>query len=550
MKILRYILPIFLFALTALALPPRDIMRFSEKRADLMNVRITKDHHGKTVFSLLDNTYATDTATHITDLVLSFNQPSKELVRDDTNHYKVRHASYLLEKGSGVLGTGGARFFRKADRVELETASGLWLSECGDLGSFTIEFRFKPASLTGTQTLIKRIGYLSGIKNGFEILLINGRIHARFYGVFRNAGGHPVDVYLERGTTLKTSRWYHFMISYDRLSGKIGRYLNGDEEETAYITRTREPYIDAYMPLFRCEDLPLVVIGKDFFGIIDEIRIAHREYSDLKKETALAYQRYKAVSEKGRVPVNREGVLTSPVYTFPLSGTKITSFDWEEKLPPGTFVWMEMRISDYLFGPNDATPRWYRISRGQRGIYDKKTEEGDYLRGKYLQWRAHLIASPDGKRAPSLYDVAVKYENDLPPGPPSGVRISSVKDKRFTIRWNKNPESDVGGYRVYYGIQSKKYDGVISHVNGKRIPSAEHIKGNIIEIEITNDVINENKKLDPQSVLHYPALKNTILYYVAVSAYDSYKPDTPFNHESELSSEITVRPFAGSEIDP
>ncbi len=550
MKFFRYMLPISLFALLASGLPPRGIMRFSAKGADLMNITISKDLQGREIFSLVDNTYAPDTVSHITDLVLSFNQSSPELIRDDTNHYKVRHASYEMEKGNGVLGGGGAKFYRTMDRIELETSSGLWLTECTDLGSFTIEFRFRPSSLTGNQTLMKRIGYLSGIKNGFEIALINGRIHARFYGVFRNTEGHPVDVYLDRGKSLKTNRWYHFMLSYDRLSGKIGRYLNGNEEETAYITRTREPFIDTYTPLFRCEDMPLLVIGKDFYGIIDEIRIAHREYTDLKKETAFAYHRYKAVGEKGRLPVNREGVLTSPVYTLPLSGTKISSFDWEEIIPQGTFIWMEMRISDYLFDPRDTGPRWYRISRGQRRIHEKKTEEGDYLRGKYLQWRAHLIASPDGKRSPSLYDVAVKYENDLPPHPPAGVRISSVKDRRFTIRWNKNPENDVLGYKIYYGIRSKKYDGVISHIGGKRIPAAANMKGNIIEIEITNDIINENKKRDKHAVLHYPALKNTILYYVAVSAYDSYKPDTPFNHESDLSQEITARPFAGSEIDP
>ncbi len=549
MKLLRYSIPLFLMLLSAQAFPPRGIMHFSEKGADLLNVQTLKNHHGKTVFSLADNSYSPDTAAHLTDLVLSFNRPASDIARDDTGHYKVRYASYNFEKEKGVIGKGGARFFRSTDRVELETASNLWLGECADLGSFTVEFRFKASSLTGTQALLKRVGYLSGIKNGIEILLVNGRIHARLHGVFRNTEGRPVDVYLDRGKIIKSNRWYHFMLSYDRLSGKIGRYLNGDEEETAYITRTREPFIDTYTPSFRCEDQPLLVIGKDFYGIIDEIRITHKEFRDLKKETVLAYQRYKAVGEVGRQPINREGVVTSPVYALALSGTKITTFDWEEHAPAGTFIWMEMRISDYLFEVNDPIPRWYRIVRGQRGIFEKKTDEGEYLRGKYLQWRAHLIASPDGKRSPTLSNISMKYENDLPPGPPSGVVITAAKDSRFTIRWKKNPESDVLGYKIYYGIRSKKYDGVISFIKGKRIPFAEHVKGNEIEIEINNDIINENKKIDKNSVLHYPLLKNAVLYFVAVSAYDSYKPDTAFNHESELSHETTVRPFAGSEID-
>ena len=39
-----------------------------------------------------------------------------------------------------------------------------------------------------------------------------------------------------------------------------------------------------------------------------------------------------------------------------------------------------------------------------------------------------------------------------------------------------------------------------------------------------------------------------VLYFFAVTGYDTYRPDTPYNHESPVSKEVTARPFPGSEI--
>ena len=72
---------------------------------------------------------------------------------------------------------------------------------------------------------------------------------------------------------------------------------------------------------------------------------------------------------------------------------------------------------------------------------------------------------------------------------------------------------------------------------------------NSITVRITNDIINQNRNRDERNILSYPLLKNNVLYFFSVSAYDSYKPDTKYNHESKLSAEVTIRPFAGSEID-
>ena len=103
------------------------------------------------------------------------------------------------------------------------------------------------------------------------------------------------------------------------------------------------------------------------------------------------------------------------------------------------------------------------------------------------------------------------------------------------------------GYRIYYGTAKGKYDGIISRVNGEKITN-NMSNNNYIEIKIDNNLVDENKKSDSRGVLLYPSLENTVLYYFSVSAYDSYRPETVYNHESELSEPVTARPFAGSEI--
>ena len=184
----------------------------------------------------------------------------------------------------------------------------------------------------------------------------------------------------------------------------------------------------------------------------------------------------------------------------------------------------------------------------QRNIFLKRDKNEDYLRGKYYQWRAHLIGSPDGKTSPLLYNVHLNYTLDLPPKPPLFLEVAGKGDRFVRIKWKKNVDSDIYGYRIYYGVLPEKFDGVISTIGGKRINnSMSH--GNFIEVKLTNGIIDENRNTDDRKLLTFPFLRNNVLYYFAVSAYDSYKPGSPYNHESGLSKIVSARPYLKSEID-
>ncbi|HSV95964.1 MAG TPA: hypothetical protein VLM75_03410 [Spirochaetota bacterium] len=545
---LRYALFVIVAVILATAAKELfDTVKFGREGLDLYNVREDTDSNKRRFFAVADLSYRHAGIPSTTDLVLSFNRPAPEMVKDDSGQYIIRRAGFETMLGAGTLGGAGAYFFKTGHRVEIRPERNLWLGGCADAGSFTIEMRLQPASLSDGAVLFSSVGYASGLKQGVEIVLKGKRVVARLHRFFRDAAGRRVDVFLNRARPFSEGEWRHYALSFDRVSGKLASLVDGEEQEVVYLSDNGEPFVNVYEPSFACEDLPVVVVGKNYFGAIDELRVSYRHIDDLKKVTELAIKSYGAIGAIGRTPVNREGVVTSPVYNFPGTGTRVLLFKWEELVKNNTHIWMEFRTSDDLFDRNGEAPRWYRIGNNQRNISLKKTD-GLYLRGRYYQWRAHLLASPDGAHSPRLYGAEIQYQLDPAPRPPIMVGVVKTGDAVVRLRWRKNVEHDILGYRIYYGTSPGKYDGIIAMAGGRRIDNALAAGRNHIEIDVTNELIQENMALDPRKLLAFPILKNNVLYFFAVSAYDSYRPDTPHRHESEPSKEISARPSAGSEI--
>jgi len=523
---------------------------------NLYNVTMKKDKTGTNRYLVSDLTYEKDGITEKVDNVLSFNKPADRLLQDDTARYKIRYADYILLQNKGELGGGCAQFFRESHRVEMETTSDLWLGRCGDLDSFTIEFRFQSRALVDGSVIFSRIGHFTGGRQGVEILVRNGRVVCQFHDMFEAPDGTRKTISLLKGKQVQPDRWYHFSVSYDRISGRLAKFLNGEEEEVRYITLDGTPCNGPYTAVFgernddgayTCLDSPVAVLGRSFIGLIDEFRITYTHIDDLAYRTAIALQNYKNLGVIGRLPYNTEGMITSPVYRFDNTGTGVQLFSWDSLLPEKTFIWFEFRLSDDLFYESDLKPRWYRVTRDQRNMYLMKGEDGQYLRGKFYQWRAHLIVSPDGTASPELMNVRMDIKLDTPPTIPQLLQVVETRDRSIKIKWKKNTDFDLRGYRIYYGVREGQYDGIISTVRGKDINNS--LSGsNFIEIEIDNDIIDENRNGDRRRLLTYPLIRNAVLYFFAVSAYDSYKAGTPHNHESGLSSPVSARPFAGSEI--
>lgn len=509
---------------------------------------------GSIAYAVRDISYRDDIDLS-TDMLISFDKKASASFRDDTGRYAFYSAEYVLAQDNTAVGRGCASFFKRDHGVTITTTEGVWLGSCDDLGSFMIEMRFN-SNDNKNGILFSRLGFFSGTKKGIEIRLKDGVPSAFFYNMFQGDDGRWHSASLNRGKKVSSGKWYHLSISYDRMTGKLAKYVDGREEDITYMTSTGRPDEAVFTPSFgnsptpgnyRCSDLPMAVIGKDYNGLIDEFRISYASHEEIENSKDIAYKKHKRTDSAGRTPYNREGIITSPVHDFSSYGTSITDLAWDEIIEEGTFIWMEFRISDKYFDPYDPGLKWYRVTNGQKRISMMNGSEGDSLRGRYCQWRAHLIVSPEGDTSPLLKKVSLRYMIDVPPSIPSGLEVAGTGDGYVILRWKKNVDNDLMGYRVYYGSHEGTVDGIISRVNGSIINNSTS-SGSYITLKIDNRVIDESKMSDKRNVLTYPTLENSVLYYFSVTAYDSYKPGTVYNHESELSRHVTARPYAGSEI--
>lgn len=525
--------------------PARGTITFSEKGLSLMNIDTRKDASGAVSFRMRDTSYSRNDAPLITDMILSFNSKQTRNGMDDSRRYPIIKSQYEPSDIDGSNGGGSALFYRSKDGIELSPKSNLWLSSHKDLGSFTIEMRVKPLSLNDGSVLFSRIGYSSGTKNGIEIIISRGKITAHLYDMFQDESGILHSSVLEKGPRLKEGNWYHYALSFERKSGKLCQFIDGTEADVRFMTAGGEAKEGVYSPVFAGGDAPRIAFGSSFRGYLDECRITYRSYENLRQMNDTAERRYCDLRMSGRTPINREGVITSPVSQFKYTGTMVSLFSWQEHLEKDSYAYVEFRTSDVLFDADDTSLQWYRIANNQRGIYQQKTRDG-FLRGKYYQWRARLVAAPEGNAAPEISNISLNYELDLPPEAPIFVK-AQAENNSVRLTWRKNVDFDFYGYRIYYGVRPGKYDGVIRRI-GSRAITNDFSRGDNVSVEINNNVIDENRSIDSGSVLEYPVLKNNIIYYFSVSAYDSYKVDTRFNHESKYSEEVSARPVPSSDI--
>ena len=65
-----------------------------------------------------------------------------------------------------------------------------------------------------------------------------------------------------------------------------------------------------------------------------------------------------------------------------------------------------------------------------------------------------------------LYAVitSVSYRTDTAPVVPMFTEIVKAGSGKVIIRWKKNVDYDIAGYRIYYGTREGVYDGIISAI--------------------------------------------------------------------------------------
>jgi hypothetical protein len=94
-----------------------------------------------------------------------------------------------------------------------------------------------------------------------------------------------------------------------------------------------------------------------------------------------------------------------------------------------------------------------------------------------------------------------------------------ARDGAVELSWRESPEQDTAGYLVYYGTSPGDYFGAGAVVESIRVSSP----------------IDAGKRTS----LRIDGLRNGVLYYFALSAYDWVNPD----HGGEFSREVSARPL-------
>jgi hypothetical protein len=160
------------------------------------------------------------------------------------------------------------------------------------------------------------------------------------------------------------------------------------------------------------------------------------------------------------------------------------------------------------------TPYQWTNSEIEWHPFEPGTDLDGSIRGRYMQLAAVFYPSGDGESAPYLDEIRIIYKKDEPPLPPSLV-TAVAREGGVELSWRSSPDPDVSGYLIYFGVSQGEYFGESALLG--------------------TSPINAGK----QNSIRIGGLKNGVLYYFAVAAYDRMNPA----HAGVFSREVSARPL-------
>lgn len=145
--------------------------------------------------------------------------------------------------------------------------------------------------------------------------------------------------------------------------------------------------------------------------------------------------------------------------------------------------------------------------------------------------------------------VGQASNDTTPPSAPAGVQVRDPgKCNRLKVKWTKSPEGDVAGYKIYYGVSSGAYEGVLTVpltvMSGSTYSCTE--SGSAIECTIvpTNTSVAADSSVTTSPALAYTPSdgSSTTMYYIAVKSYDNSL------NASSFSSEVSGNPGTSNAV--
>ncbi len=189
----------------------------------------------------------------------------------------------------------------------------------------------------------------------------------------------------------------------------------------------------------------------------------------------LAYNSYKAASpESNQVKLSWDDPPVAPMNTAIQSEDRALLLSWDFSPP--------LRNGREMGGL--AGFNIYRRSEGERfGFFPLNPEpltESRYLdgrleNGKRYEYEIRAVRNVrgtliEGMGSPVVYGIP---EKRLPPSPPSGL-VAVFQKEGVALRWNQNPEPDIGGYDLY---RREKGGNAFSKINPHLITEPYFLDG-------------------------------------------------------------------------
>ncbi len=495
MKLLLVIILIFLAPLNIFSLDELIIIGREDRWNSLLvenNLERVTGKRGFLDLVLQDAEYARNDQT---DMLLHFNFHPPV---DSAGNYTVLTEKEVVTPDRSVYGKGSALFKTWSGGIELEPRQGSLFFPGTDWDDFTIEFWLYPAGMENGETIF----YWQGrdtVSGESKPQIINcyfedRRLVWEFTNFFlppASAVPREQDYIVEcRGLNdLIPKEWHHHSIRYDASIGLLEYYVDTVPEAVTHTTESGNEERTIYLPSIGEYSRGTVFIGDYYTGFIDEFRII-RSY--LEEPVSTTYR-----------PVQGTAI-TRPI-DLQYTNSRLISIDSEENKPQNSDVYYFYNLSNDYEPLSPASDQWKPFEPGT--LFEER------LRGRFLQVMVHLF--PDGhlEETPSVSEIAITYEPDTPPPPPSLVTATAGKNS-VTLNWKPVAEADIGGYIVYYGTSSGRYFGETGSLGASPI-----------DVGNTTTVTLEG-------------LANGTLYFFSVVAYDSSEPP----HVSTFSTEVTARP--------
>lgn len=433
-----------------------------------------------------------------TDLILHFNSPADLYT---TSGYRPLASQTAYSEDFGNLGTAAAAFRYESDSITFLTGNNTIFSPTYTGGDFSIEFRLYPARLAEGERILLWEGSL--VENGrvypqkVECGFSGRRILWRMDNFFRSPDGRFLSVELRGHESLLPRRWDHHLLRYDGETGLLEYLRNGVPEAITHTTDSGNEEATVYIPSPGASEEGTLHIGGSFIGMMDELRISRSFVDDPFLDT---YRQ-------------RTGTAITRVFDLEYSNSRLLKITSRHRTPADTSIRYFYRVSDSLAGRNSLPGPWREFLPGQNLEFE--------ARGRYVQVMMELFPEGTGVETPSISELQIHYEPDLPPLPTSLVS-PTPGDRRIDLSWRPVVDNDVAGYLVYYGLKPGNYFGTGLPAGDSPIDVGE------------------------ATSIHLEGLENGRLYYFAVVTYDSSSPP----HYSDFSEEISARPSAFGEVAP